>query len=161
MTAENLVTLRELAPEWPSQSGFLGFVPSLQGQCPDDYVKHIEMFRSLGVNLETEPLVAVGSVCRRQHTEEIGEVFRAIREAGIPRLHGFGVKLQGLRRYGHLLTSADSMAWSYEARRAPALAGCVTHKNCANCRKYAYPWGHAMKHEAWLSNIKDAREGKP
>ncbi len=38
-----------------------------------------------------------------------------------------------------MLESADSMAWSYDARRAPALAGC-THRNCANCLEYALRW---------------------
>jgi hypothetical protein len=72
-------------------------------------------------------------------------VFAAIREAGIPRLHGFGVKAQGLARYGHLLTSADSMAWSMHARREPPLPGCTGHINCANCRRYAYPWAGRMQ----------------
>ncbi|MGY1934348.1 deazapurine DNA modification protein DpdA family protein [Nocardia gipuzkoensis] len=33
------------------------------------------------------------------------------------RLHGLGVETTGLSRYGALLSSADSMAWSYCARR--------------------------------------------
>ena len=53
------------------------------------------------------------------------------------RLHGFGIKTTGLGQYGHLLASADSMAWSYAARRAPALPGCTGHRNCANCLTYA------------------------
>nr|WP_236565663.1 MULTISPECIES: hypothetical protein [Nocardia] len=36
------------------------------------------------------------------------------------RLHGLGVKTTGLSRYGALLSSADSMAWSYCAPRTPA-----------------------------------------
>jgi hypothetical protein len=60
---------------------------------------------------------------------------------GITRLHGFGVKTQGLIRWGPLLTSADSMAWSYAARRQPPLPGCETrHITCANCPRYAYQW---------------------
>jgi len=56
------------------------------------------------------------------------------------RLHGFGIKTSGLGQYGHLLASADSMAWSYAARRAPALPGCTGHRNCANCLTYATAW---------------------
>jgi hypothetical protein len=32
------------------------------------------------------------------------------------------------------------MAWSYAARRAPALPGCTGHRNCANCLAYATAW---------------------
>ena len=55
------------------------------------------------------------------------------------RLHGFGVKVGGLGRYADCLASADSLAWSFEARRSAALAGC-RHANCANCLRYAAAW---------------------
>ena len=55
------------------------------------------------------------------------------------RLHGFGVKAGGLVRYADCLASADSLAWSFEARRAAPLAGC-SHANCANCLRYAAAW---------------------
>jgi hypothetical protein len=55
------------------------------------------------------------------------------------RLHGFGVKAGGLGRYADCLVSADSLAWSFEARRAAPLAGC-SHANCANCLRYAVAW---------------------
>ena len=55
------------------------------------------------------------------------------------RLHGFGVKLTGLESYGDALVSADSMAWSYSARRTHPLHGC-THKSCANCLRFALRW---------------------
>ncbi len=32
------------------------------------------------------------------------------------------------------------MAWSYAARRLPALPGCTGHRNCANCLAYATRW---------------------
>jgi hypothetical protein len=32
------------------------------------------------------------------------------------------------------------MAWSVAARRSVALPGCTTHRNCANCPRYAYRW---------------------
>jgi hypothetical protein len=49
-------------------------------------------------------------------------------------------KTGGLHLYGHRLASADSMAWSYAARREPPLPGCTGHKNCANCLRYAGRW---------------------
>ena len=71
--------------------------------------------------------------------EEIAVIAATLAALGL-RLHGFGVKTGGLHLYGHLLLSADSMAWSYAARRAPALPGCTGHKNCANCLTYATRW---------------------
>jgi hypothetical protein len=139
-TVDSFVALRSLAPELP-------IIPVLQGWAVKDYLRAITMFQAVGVDLTAEPLVGVGSVCRRQHTEEIGRVFTAIRDAGVARLHGFGVKLLGLHRYGHLLTSADSLSWSMQARREPALLGCSGHINCSNCRRYAYAWARRMAAE--------------
>jgi hypothetical protein len=45
----------------------------------------------------------------------------------------------GLERVAYLLRSSDSLAWSFTARRAPALPGC-THKSCTNCLRYALRW---------------------
>jgi hypothetical protein len=56
------------------------------------------------------------------------------------RLHGFGIKTTGLQQYGTLLASADSMAWSYAARRRGyPLPGCA-HRTCSNCLRYATAW---------------------
>ena len=78
-------------------------------------------------------------MCRRQSTAQIAVIVTALASLGL-RLHGFGIKTAGLHLYGHLLASADSMAWSYAARRAPALPGCTGHNNCANCLTYATRW---------------------
>ena len=86
------------------------------------------------------PLVGLGSVCRRQGTGQAGGILRALHTAGITRLHGFGFKVLGLAEHGHLLTSADSMAWSMDARRKPPLPDCRGHRNCANCPRYAQRW---------------------
>jgi len=90
------------------------------------------------VHLEDEPIVGVGSVCRRQATGEATAIFASLRPL---RLHGFGVKLSGLTRFGHFLTSCDSLAWSYEAWKQDArLPGHQTHKHCGNCLDYALHW---------------------
>ncbi|HZN72722.1 MAG TPA: hypothetical protein VFC00_13720, partial [Micromonosporaceae bacterium] len=50
-------------------------------------------------------------------------------------------KTLGLIEYGDLLAPADSMAWSFEARRLKhPLPGCTRHRNCANCLRYALAW---------------------
>ena len=72
---------------------------------------------------------------------DIELIIGALHAHGITRLHGFGVKTGGLIRTGHLLASADSMAWSFAARHQPPLPGCETrHRTCANCPRYATRW---------------------
>ena len=111
----------------------------VQGWRLADYLACLELYASAGVDLAALPRVGLGSVCRRQSTAEIAVIVTELARRGL-RLHGFGVKTGGLHLYGHLLASADSMAWSYAARRAPALPGCTGHKNCANCLTYATRW---------------------
>ena len=131
-TVENYLTLRRLAPDLP-------VIPVVQGWRLADYLACLDLYASAGVDLAALPRVGLGSVCRRQSTAEIAVIVTELARRGL-RLHGFGVKTGGLHLYGHLLTSADSMAWSYAARRAPALPGCTGHKNCANCLAYATRW---------------------
>jgi hypothetical protein len=130
-TVANYLELRSLAPDLP-------FVPVLQGWRRDDYHRCVELYQRAGVDLAAEPLVGVGSVCRRQATGEIEAIVHSLASLGI-RLHGFGVKAGGLARYADCLVSADSLAWSFEARRTAPLPGC-THMNCANCVRYAAAW---------------------
>ena len=130
-TVENLIELRELAPELP-------WVPVLQGWALDDYLWHVDMYDAAGVDLSRETLVGLGSVCRRQGTQEIAALVRRLAGLGL-RLHGFGMKTRGLMAAASHLVSADSLAWSYEARRRPPLPG-HRHKNCANCLEYALLW---------------------
>lgn len=115
------------------------FMPVLQGWRLPDYFRCAQMYADAGIDLSHYPVVGVGSVCRRQGTDEIGAIFEALSSLDIA-MHGFGVKKHGLRAYGHLLASADSMAWSFDARRAPRLPSCSGHLNCANCLPYALRW---------------------
>jgi hypothetical protein len=91
------------------------------------------------VDLAATPLVGLGSVCRRQATREIGVIVTELAGLGL-RLHGFGIKRRGLADYADSLASADSMAWSFAARRRPPPPGCSRHSNCANCPRYALAW---------------------
>jgi hypothetical protein len=138
-TVANFTYLQEL---WLHLSDAeIPFMPVLQGWELADYLRCWDMYEDAGVDLGEYPVVGLGSVCRRQATEEIGAIVEALRarDQDLP-LHGFGVKKTGLVRYGHLLDSADSMAWSFEARRKPPLDGCSAHINCANCLIYATRW---------------------
>lgn len=131
-TVANFLQLQELSPTTP-------FAPVLQGWRLSDYETCVGLYAAAGVNLTAAPVVGLGSICRRQSTAEIAALVTALAGAGM-RLHGFGVKTAGLDHYGPLLSSADSMAWSYGARRRAALPGCTTHRNCANCPHYARQW---------------------
>ncbi len=150
-TVANFLELRDLwqvldpADELRSASEFCPFMPVLQGWQLADYFRCASMFADAGVNLSDHPVVGVGSVCRRQATDEIGEIFEALSSLDIA-MHGFGVKKAGLRAYGRFLSSADSMAWSFEARHGQRMDGCFGHLNCANCMPYALRWREQVIH---------------
>lgn len=130
-TVDNFLELTALAPEIP-------FIAVLQGQSLADYEHCDELYRQAGVDLGQLPVVGLGSVCRRQATDEIHEIVEHFAAKGY-RLHGFGVKTLGLSQYADDLVSADSMAWSEDARRSDPLPG-HAHKNCANCPDWAIRW---------------------
>jgi hypothetical protein len=132
-TIASYLELMSRAPELP-------WTPVLQGWERDDYHRHIDAYGRAGVDLRALPIVGIGSVCRRQATSEIVPLVRSVARAGV-RLHGFGVKVLGLRQIADDIASADSMAWSFEARRQPVLLpGCTSHINCANCLRWALLW---------------------
>lgn len=133
-TVSNFLELRSLAPHLP-------IVPVLQGWDLDDYPRHVEMFESAGIDLRSEPVVGVGSVCRRQASSDIMRLFENLSGYGL-RMHGFGVKTLGVAAYGQFLHSADSMAWSYAAaRKARPLLYCMgQHRTCSNCPEFARRW---------------------
>jgi hypothetical protein len=93
-------------------------LPVLQGYAPGDYVSHI---RQYGDRLPSGAWVGVGSICKRNgDPRAIEAVLLAIKgERPDLRLHGFGLKSTALSSglVTSLLFSADSMAWSYAARR--------------------------------------------
>jgi hypothetical protein len=119
-------------------------IPVLQGYTLDEYLACWDEYAEQGVNLEDEPVVGLGSVCRRQNMAEAGRIVQRLAGDGL-RLHAFGVKLTGLESFGDLLTSSDSMAWSRHARNRRPLPGC-RHRNCANCLRYALRWRNQIDH---------------
>lgn len=98
-------------------------LPVLQGYQPQEYVAHL---RQYGERLAPGAWVGVGSVCKRNSKLElIEQVLMAIHtERPDLRLHGFGVKTTALESsiVRECLYSADSMAWSFAARKAGANA---------------------------------------
>jgi len=135
-TVDNFLELRTLDCDVP-------IIPVLQGYSMDEYKNCFEMFEASGVDLRSEPLVGLGSVCRRQNSDDIQRIVNCFHAKDL-RLHGFGVKTLGLARYGEMLESVDSLAWSFGARYSQS--HCTVHssnpttKNCANCLTYALEW---------------------
>lgn len=93
-------------------------MPVLQGYEPSDYVRHLAMY---GDRIAVGAWVGVGSICKRNgDPRAVAAVLHAIQNARPDlRLHGFGLKATALADplIRHLLTTADSMAWSFAARR--------------------------------------------
>lgn len=131
LTVDNFLHLRELAPDLP-------IVPVLQGFEYRDYQVCVDLYERAGVDLTQENVVGLGSVCRRQATEEIDLIASMLHSRGI-KLHGFGVKTHGLASYAPCLASADSLAWSYGGRKTkPCRHG--RGQSEANCIDYALAW---------------------
>lgn len=111
LTIERYDTIKALVPA-------TYIMPVLQGYLPEQYAAHIAQY---GERLRYGAWVGVGSVCKRNgNPREIAAVLRAIKAARPDlRLHGFGLKFTALgsTEVRALLHSADSMAWSYAARR--------------------------------------------
>lgn len=131
-TVANFLELKSLAPEVP-------WIPVLQGWRFSDYWRCQEMYEDAGVDLRAEALVGVGTVCRRQAMTEAGIILSTLASADGLRLHGFGVKKTGLRQFGRYLASADSLAWSANARHNEPIPG-HTHVSCSNCVEWALEW---------------------
>lgn len=119
-TVDSYLELCALAPELP-------WAPVLQGWTMGEYEDHLELYARCGVDLRAAPVIGVGSVCRRQaHGRSVFLLDQLSRE-GL-RLHAFGFKRAGLRALRDFdslgagndaggVVSADSMAWSFHARR--------------------------------------------
>lgn len=130
-TVANYCLLNQLAPDLP-------WCPVIQGFTHTEYWDCVRQYENAGVDLRVCPVVGLGSVCRRQDTAMVEELIRELHDYRI-NLHGFGFKVRGIERSAKWLASADSMAWSFDARRGEPLPGCQ-HEKCANCLKYALKW---------------------
>ena len=99
-------------------TGGVRILPVLQGYEPEDYARHVLAY---GPWLSKDMWVGVGSVCKRNGKPgAVLAVLEAIHDVRPDlRLHGFGLKTTSLKVQAvrDHLTSADSMAWSYSARR--------------------------------------------
>lgn len=160
LTIESLMTLRTIAPGLP-------WAPVLQGWFEGDHNEHLAMYAANGIDLRCEPIVGVGSVCRRQGTEEADRIVRRLAACDL-KLHLFGYKATGLPHVLHYCESADSMAWSQVARKQNIHLqpckhvygetkrykdGTVHHRKgqpspCNNCLRFALKWRAELLRDA-------------
>jgi len=70
-TIDNFTQLRDLAPDLP-------IVPVVQGWTVTDYLRCVDRYAAAGVDLTASPLVGLGSVCRRQATDEAEAIITAL-----------------------------------------------------------------------------------
>lgn len=131
LTVQSYEELKGLAPEVP-------WIPVLQGWAWEEHREHLELYTARGHDLWALPVVGIGSVCRRQATREAALTIKRLADLGL-KIHGFGLKRGGLEGCWESLTSTDSLAWSFRARRSPPMPG-HTHKSCANCWEFAAEW---------------------
>lgn len=120
-------------------------MPVLQGYQPQDYVAHLTQY---GDRLRPGMWVGVGSVCKRNKDPKLIEAVLLAIKQNRPdlRLHGFGVKLTALQSglIHQLLHSADSMAWSYHARK---------NGRSPNCWKEAASFWDKVHHRPIQRNL--------
>jgi len=157
-TIDNLIQLREIAPD-------IHWMPVLQGWTAEDYIAHAEAWLRAGIDLTEEPIVGLGSVCRRDKLDVAEAVISTLTGGDWRlRLHGFGLKNDAFEDQiiARGLASADSLAWSYMARygsdmiddperEGKKLKGKLcrgTHRSgddysksgCVNCLNWALEW---------------------
>lgn len=155
-TVANLIELRMIAPELP-------IVPVLQGWELDHYLQCWDLYDMAGICLEREPIIGIGSVCRRQATKEAISIFERLSIEGLAgKMHGFGVKTAGLPSIARYLRSADSQARSLHARKQnvlltghdkPGPGRPKGHKNCANCFEYL-----VSEHFKMIESLRDREQ---
>jgi hypothetical protein len=132
-TLENYRELLQLAPDLP-------WVPVFQGWSIGDYWRHADAYQKAGVDPSKVPVGGVGTLCRRQSTIRANPLLATLHAEGL-RLHAFGDKLRGLALAKDFLQSADSLAWSYRARKHPPLPECQDrHAHCNTCLRFALRW---------------------
>jgi hypothetical protein len=131
-TVASVILLRRLVPE-------VHIIPVLQGWVLADYLRHVDLYTAAGIDLTAEPVVGLGSVCRRQSSPEIHDIVQALAALGL-NLHGFGMKAGAVHAIGGLLESADSGAWSYGGRKRIGHCPHGLVRWEANCPEAARVW---------------------
>jgi hypothetical protein len=78
---------------------------------------------------------------------DFAAIIDSLLDSGVRNLHGFGFKIEGLRRCWAQLATADSLSWSKDGRHAgpcqhPPYSRGSQPISEANCLPYALAWRH-------------------
>lgn len=79
----------------------LPWMPVLQGFTLDEYLRCVDLYDRVGIDLTLEKVVGLGSICRRQNTKEAVRIVESLSARGTG-LGGFDFRITGLRRVAHL-----------------------------------------------------------
>lgn len=136
LTAESVVELRRML----AGTG-VHVVVVLTGETEDGYLRHLDIYREYGIDVLAETdVVGVGALVGRAPTEA-ARIIARLHQAGVRRMHGFGVKGKALEMVHPLLESADTSNWSLYARNNKIrLPDCTHPGDCRNCYRYAVRW---------------------
>jgi hypothetical protein len=155
-TIDSVIYLKSKVPE-------VHITPVLQGQRASDFLRHADQYEARGIDLAAEAIVCVGSVFNRQEDDSIIRMLRKLHHRGI-KTHALGFKRPGLIRAGAYIASADSMSWSFEARRRYKTESCgdpgAKHKHCGNCYAFARRWLLRLHQEVPLDESLDLAVGR-
>jgi len=151
-TVKNYIQLRNILGD--------AVIPVVQGDTVFDYWRCLQMYRDHGVALEQCERVGVGSVCRRQSSNDATLIMQSIAHEIGPRLHGYGFKINGYKTCAGYMISGDSFSWSITGRLRPdethehylrsvrfvpenkGKRGCAD--DCSQCLPFALAWRAAL-----------------
>ena len=147
-TVDNYIALRDLLGD--------DVILVVQGETVFDYWRCLQMYHDAGVRFENVERIGVGSVCRRQNTNDATLIMQSIASEVGNKLHGYGFKVEGYRTCAQYMRSGDSFAWSFAGRMRPDVThdhymrsvrfipgnkgkrGCAD--DCSQCLVYALKW---------------------
>jgi hypothetical protein len=120
-------------------------------------MRHADADQGAGIDISTFPAGGVGSVCRHQSPTRAGTVLACQQDARAKR-HSLVFKTRRLTLAQDSLTSADSLAWSYTARRKPPPECVGRHEHCGNCMRAGLRWSHRVTRELLGRDVPRPRE---
>lgn len=115
--------------------------PVLTGQEPETYVRHLEMYKSAGVDC-SKPIFGIGAIVKKK-PKNVEWVVRGLKEVEPNiKLHGFGLKTGTLCSWYvcNNIISADSHAWSKTGQSYKMGCPNCEATDCSRCLRYAMMW---------------------
>jgi hypothetical protein len=122
---------------------YINEIGYLNWAAPQDWMCEPQVLKKTGFTVPEHQLLTVQNfqLLRDLALRPVQRIVRELFDDGI-KMHGFGVKSDGLPAIGDFLASSDSMAWSFTARREDRNLCGIPHVSprCHHCRKWATMW---------------------